>query len=64
MSTQKSFSMTHRFLSNAPEETFTEDNPPSWLLHKWFKWWYEGYVLALPVGQSIMSDFREITRIR
>ena len=53
--------MTHRFM-NTPREEFTEDKPPTWLLHSNYKWWYEGYVLVLDVGESIKSDFRKITR--
>ena len=59
--TTKTFEMTHLFFSC--EETFTEENPPQWLISSGFKWWYEGYVLKLEIGESIDSDSRRISRI-
>lgn len=45
-------------------DIFTENNPPPYYLSKDFKWWYEGYVLRLPVFGTIEDDFWTITRIK
>lgn len=63
--------MREEFVVGAPEvETFTEASPPRWLLggakgstmdNRWF---FTGYVLTLPVGGSVDTDFRTITRVQ
>ena len=57
----KVFETEHLFFGN--KDQFTEEAPPDYLLSKTFKWWYEGYILKLQVGQSIESDFHKFTRI-
>ena len=64
------FEITHLVFKDAVK-TCTEKTAPSWLTScntvkgstmddRWF--WTE-HVLALPVGSSIKTDFRKITRI-
>jgi hypothetical protein len=57
------FRMTHLYLSNSKPEEFEEVNVPNWLTSKEFNWLWEGYVMKLPVGGSIDTDFRKIERI-
>lgn len=58
----KRFKMTHLFFPNCIKE-FDESNPPDWLIHKGFKWWWDDYILTLEVGQTRESDFQKIERI-
>ncbi len=59
----KTFSIKHRIIKYLEQENFSEDNPPKWMIHKEYKWWYTGHVLTLKVGDSIKTDFQEITRL-
>ena len=62
--------MTHRFLNTPPEE-FDEDIAPDWLTScnstpgstMDGRWFWRDYVLTLPVGGQVETDFRTITRI-
>jgi hypothetical protein len=64
------FSMTHLFFNTEPE-IFTEDTVPDWLSScntvkgstMDGRWWWQDHVMKLNVGESIRSDFREITRL-
>jgi hypothetical protein len=66
----KRFSMQHKFFKTKPE-IFSEYNAPHWLTSEYTKkgstmdsrWFWEDYVLALDVGQSVDTDFNIITRI-
>jgi len=55
------FKMLHLFFGTIKE--FNEDSPPKWLVSNTFKWWWEGYVLKLKVGENIESDFWRFDRI-
>jgi len=55
------FEMTHSIFGSM--KTFTEDNPPEWLVGKEYKWFWDDYVLKLSVGDGIETDFQEIRRI-
>ena len=57
------FSMTHLYFDSDPE-VFDDTAPPAWLASKVFKWWFDDYVCKLPVGGSISSDFRLISRVK
>lgn len=59
----KEFAMYHLFFKGEPE-LFSERDPPDWLLHKEYSWWFDEHVLTLNVGQSIKSDFRKIVRLK
>jgi hypothetical protein len=56
------FEITHSIFDT--KETFTEDDPPSWLVSKECLWFWDGHVKTLAVGDSIETDFREIRRIK
>lgn len=56
------FSMSH-LMFIGDHDIFTSDNPPRWLKHREYKWWYESHVLKLQIGESIDSDFQKITRL-
>lgn len=65
----KSFRMHHRFFRSAPVQEFTEETAPSWLKFGGFpgstmdnRWFWNDHVMKLEVGQSIKTDFQEITR--
>ena len=60
--TGKRFKMEH-LVFNEVDRDFPESNPPWWLVSNAFKWWWDGFVLKLDVGESIESDFQKITRI-
>ncbi len=65
------FQATHRFLRSATALLFTEEDAPDWLTSKNSvkgstmddRWFWENHVLKLPVGESILTDFRKITRL-
>lgn len=61
---EKRFTAKHLIFDNIPDKSFSETNPPTWLLNAEYNWWYEKYVLTLLRGHSIKSDFWEITRTR
>lgn len=63
-------SLKHLFF-DTPSEIFTEETAPDWLTsvntipgftmdHRWF---WKKFVLTLPIGKSIETDFYKITRI-
>lgn len=54
--------MTHLIFTDDPAVTFTQDDPPEWLVHPENKWWWTEWVLSLKVDESIESDFRKIRR--
>lgn len=63
------FSMQHQDFDTAPV-IFTEETAPKWLCEGGRagstidnRWFWNGYVLTLKVGQSVDTDFRTITRI-
>lgn len=58
----KEFAMTHLIFTDDPAVTFTQDDPPEWLVHPENKWWWTEWVLSLKVDESIESDFRKIRR--
>lgn len=55
------FEIQHLFFESNIVEC-TEENLPSWLEHKDFKWWLDDFVLQLKIGESIESDFHKITK--
>lgn len=63
------FSMKHRYFHTV--ETFSEENAPDWLTGaKTVKgstmdcrWFWEGHVLTLGVGEFTETDFQIITRV-
>ena len=59
---EKHFKMIHLVYKTVKE--FKESNPPKWLLHDEFLWWWNDHVLKLKVGKHIDSDFRRIKRIK
>ena len=59
----KTFNMSMLDNFGSPE-TFTEHEPPWWLISKEFKWFFDSKVLTLKVGDFIDTDFRRITRIQ
>jgi len=58
----KKFKMIHHIFENSLEY-FTDESPPKWLIDREFKWFYDGYVMKLEVGNSVDTDFRKIERI-
>jgi len=58
----KTFLMEHLFFPDVIV-VFYENCPPLWLTSKEYNWWWQGHLLTLPLGNSIKSDFRKITRI-
>jgi len=65
------FKMTHRYMTWAPTEHFTEDTAPDWLTSANTikgstadgRWFWNEQVLKLEVGQTIGTDFRIIERL-
>ena len=51
------------FFTTQEDIEFTNENPPGWLIHKEYRWFFEKNVLTLEVGQSVDTDFNTITRI-
>lgn len=58
------FEMRHLFFKESSVTVFDETNPPAWLTHRENLWWFNDHVLKLEVGQSIDSDFQQITRTK
>lgn len=64
------FSMAHQIFKEAPPEIFTELTAPDWLTSANTvvgstmdnRWFWNNHVLTLPVGSSVDTDFRTITR--
>lgn len=64
------FFMTHLIFTEHPPVIFTETTAPEWLSSANtvkgstmdMRWFFEDHVLTLEVGESIKTDFREITR--
>lgn len=65
------FIMTHRYFKNLKPEEFDEQSAPNWLTSKNTikgstmdcRWFWEDFVLSLPVGGEVYTDFRKIIRI-
>jgi hypothetical protein len=65
----KKFKMEHRIFKSV--EFFHENDAPTWLTSENSipgstmdeRWFWENHVLKLNVGQSILTDFRKITRM-
>jgi hypothetical protein len=65
----KRFKMAHKFFKNNIEE-FDEDHAPDWLTSVNTvpgstmdgRWFWKDHVLTLEIGESIDTDFRNITR--
>lgn len=57
----KTFKMTHLVFNST--KTFTEDDPPSWVVNKENTWWWKDIVLTLEVGETADSDFHTILRL-
>lgn len=71
MIAEKTFELRSLTFRKAPIQTFTEATAPDWLTSKNTvkgstmddRWFWEGYVLTLRIGQSVKTDFSKITRI-
>jgi len=59
----KLFKMKHLFFTDRCS-TFTEINPPTWIIHRDNHWWWQEHVLTLDIGKSIDSSFNRITRVK
>lgn len=59
---EKLFEMKHSVFDKAVQ--FTDTDPPSWLVCRENRWFWEEHVLTLEVGQSIPTDFQLIKRLR
>lgn len=56
------FSMTHQIFKTY--KVFTEKSAPDWLTSpRTYGWFWNDYVLTLPIGKSVETDFQTITRI-
>lgn len=62
--------MTMTDRPHAAPEVFTEDDAPKWLCEGGYpgstmcnRRFWNGHVLTLPVGGSVKTDFRTITRL-
>ena len=65
------FSMTHIYYKKSPVETFDEASAPDWLTGRNAiagstmdnSWFWRRHILSLAIGESVKTEFREITRI-
>jgi hypothetical protein len=65
----KTFEMHHDIFKDQAPIVFTEDTAPAWLCEGGIagstmdnRWFWNGHVLTLEVGQSVDTDFHRITR--
>lgn len=64
------FSMRSTYFKRSPPQFFDESTAPKWLCEGGVagstmdnRWFWNGYVLKLKVGESIDTDFQTITRL-
>lgn len=65
------FAMKHAVFKDAIPVEFFEDDAPDWLTSVNTvegstmdeRWFWKDYVLTLEVGQSVDTDFQQITRV-
>lgn len=66
----KAFEIQHLFNPQVKPDVFTEETAPKWLKEGGRagstmdnRWFWNGHVMKLGIGESIETDFRKITRI-
>jgi hypothetical protein len=66
----KQFEMTKTFFPEKGASCFSEHGAPKWLCEGGLKgstmdnrWFWNGYVLALKVGETVETDFSIIKRV-
>jgi hypothetical protein len=66
----KKFELSSTVFPKLKPQLFYEDSAPKWLCEGGIKgstmdnrWFWNDYILTLDIGESILTDFSQITRI-